>query len=312
MRRSLATLILLVGLGGAAYVWREPLTVFAQQLYGQVLPCTRPITYSIGSIDPRFQISERDVVAVLEKASSVWGHELDRALFQYQESGGALTVNFVYDTRQETTSALRSLDAEITDDKEAYDTVNAEYKRLLAAYDSSRARFEADAAVLRRDISSYEAEVSRVNAGGGAKPSEYARLQQEKTTLSVREDALEKRQRELNSDVAEVNAMVKKLNGLVGEVNTGASTYNAVAGGHGEEFQEAVYQSAPGKQEITVFEYDSRARLSRVLSHEFGHALGLEHVDDAEAIMYRLNQGTNGTPTPADLTELRMACRIAL
>ncbi len=311
MRRLLPTLVVLAGIGAAGYVYREPLSVFASQVYGQVLPCTKPITYSIGTIDPRFNITESDVAAVLAEASSVWGAALDRTLFVYRESGGALTVNFMYDARQETTSALRSLDAAITDDKDAYDAVNAEYQRLLAAYKTAQARFEADAQALGRDTAAYQAEVTRINARGGAKPGEYERLQKEKAVLDARQDALETRRAALNTQASAVNAKVQELNHLAGEVNTGASTYNAVAEGHDEEFEEALYQSAPGTQEIDVFEYDSRARLVRVLSHEFGHALGLEHVADPEAIMYRLNQGTKSELVGADVAELHAACRIA-
>lgn len=311
MPRSLATILIIAGVGGAAYVWREPLHVFAGQLYGQVLPCTWPITYSLGAIDPRFNISESDIVNVLDGASGVWESALDRDLFVYQPHGGALTINFVYDARQETTSALRSLDAEISGDREAYDVVRAEYQEMLAAYEAARARLESDAAVLRKDSAAYEAEVARINARGGARPNEYDRLQQEKAALAARQSALETRRDALNAQASAVNAKVKELNQLAGDVNAGASTYNAVAEGHDEEFEEAVYQSAPGTQEIDVFEFDSRARLSRVLSHEFGHALGLEHVVDPEAIMHRLNQGTSHTPTSADIAELRAACRLA-
>lgn len=89
---------------------------------------------------------------------------------------------------------------------------------------------------------------------------------------------------------------------------------NSIGQSRGEEFTEgeykSEYKSGVYEQEIDIYEFSTKAKLRRVLAHELGHALGLDHVEDPKAIMYRLNQGTNDTLTKDDLAELKTYCNI--
>jgi predicted Zn-dependent protease len=69
-----------------------------------------------------------------------------------------------------------------------------------------------------------------------------------------------------------------------------------------------VYESDGINSKIDIFEFSSRSKLVRVLAHEFGHAIGIEHVVDPKAIMYRLNEANSETLTQDDIAALKEKC----
>lgn len=88
--------------------------------------------------------------------------------------------------------------------------------------------------------------------------------------------------------------------------------YNAIVLSHEREFDQGEYTARAGNQSITIYEYGSHDALVRILAHEFGHSLGIEHVDDPEAIMYFMNESKSPTLTRADYDALSTTCNARL
>ena len=61
---------------------------------------------------------------------------------------------------------------------------------------------------------------------------------------------------------------------------------------------------------ITIYQYDNEYRLVRVLAHEFGHALGLNHSKSAEAVMYPLIRSDSLALAADDIAALKEHCKI--
>ncbi|MSU45472.1 MAG: matrixin family metalloprotease [Candidatus Zambryskibacteria bacterium] len=66
------------------------------------------------------------------------------------------------------------------------------------------------------------------------------------------------------------------------------------------------------KKEVYEIENSDLFKYSpyKSLTHELGHALGLDHIEDPKAIMYRLNNGVNEKLTAGDLELVKNHCGV--
>jgi len=293
--KSAITIAIVAGIAIAGYQYLNP------------APCTRPIAYSIGSFDPKFGISQTQFLADVATAAQIWDDALGRDIF-LGSADGKLKIDLIYDYRQQATAKMQSIGLVINDDKSSYDALKARYDQLKAQYETDKAGLVATKATYEAEKASYDQQVEYWNSRGGAPKAQYAALEAERNKLNSGTVSLNQSIAALNDLVVTVNSASTVLNRLVGELNLNVSSYNAIGQSTGPEFNEGEYVEDASGKHINIYEFSNNDQLIRVLAHELGHALGLEHVDDPKAIMYRLNQSTNEKPTAADLTELMAVC----
>ncbi len=312
MRKIADWLFLIIVLGGAgifAYLNPEIVRGVVRTIEDKVRPCATAITYSIGAVDAKFGISEQALINNLKEAEAVWEEGVSKDLFSYVEKGGDIEVSLVYDERQAATDKLKTLGIRYDQTKESFQALKDRYDSMASQVKAKRTAFENAAAAYKQREATYNADVKASNARGGATRAEYERLQKEKATLEAQFDQVDALQDSFNSDVATLNALGTTINQLIVQLNLSAKQYNQTGVAQGE-FEEGVYRVEGINRSITIYEYSDRLHLVRVLAHEFGHALGLDHVGDSKAIMYKLNQGKNLELSADDLAAVKGQCRI--
>lgn len=291
------------------YYYRTDLFFAGNKFLNKYQPCQKPITYSIATLDEKFGLSKEEFLNDIAEAEKIWESSSGRQLFQYSDSGD-LKINLIYDSRQKATDFLKEIGLVIKDDQATFEALNNRYDELLLAYNKQKAKLEALLESHNATKNTYDKDVDRSNKQGGASKAQFEILEQRRIALNNQVALINKESEALNVLVDSVNSTATLLNKLINTLNLKIDNYNIVGTSNGQQFNEGEYISDGRIATINIYQFNNKTELISVLAHEFGHALGMEHVDNRQAIMYYLNESGGEKLTEDDLNELSRVCRI--
>ena len=272
--------------------------------YTQKGPCEVPLTYKLGTFDTTFGISQSEFRDAAAQAARIWNDAAGKVVLRYDPKG-SIPVNLIYDTRQQLTERNQALTSAIQENKNIAASVKAQFTALEVAYTIKKQTYNAEVAAYTQHVSDYQSEVNYWNSRGGAPQTEFAKLSATKNALGVKRATLEATQSSVNDLATQINGLIDKYNVLADHIEANVNVVNRTAG---KEFEEGDYVQDAHGESIHIYEFSNKIKLVRVLAHEFGHALGLQHNANPKSIMFAVNESWSLVPTKEDILALYAVC----
>ena len=279
-------------------------------------PCGIPIHYALGEADPRFGFDRSVVMEALVEAANLWQSRTGALLFIESDHPLAMSVNLLFDERQQAANTRRSLRGGLDRDRRQFEGEEAALLLWNERIEAARSAHERAAEVLARRVREHEAEIASWNAGSGQRTDARRRaLEAESDALKGALAELERMGQDLDADIASYNRFAADLRQRSEEFRDRVGRYNEATSGVPVESGRYSYDREQGRR-IEVYRAESYDELVWVLAHELGHALGIGHVADPGAIMHAtLHDGgelQRGRVRPASLSDADLAALAAV
>lgn len=240
-----------------------------------------PKGYVLGTFDERFGINKERFLQIVGEAKKIWEDAAGRELFRFKIDG-LMRVNLVYDWREEALLKAKEQRSKLDENGSSFDMLKGDYERKSSSVERERSAYDEAAQSYKFHLEEYNARVGRWNNGENRTESESQILQSRREELDKELALLDSKRLALKSNVDELNALGERVTALAKKFNLEVEMFNG-AYVNQREFEKGVFDG----RNIDIYEFDKEEDLRVALVHEFGHALGIEHVDNPKSIMYR-------------------------
>lgn len=279
------------------------------------VPCAVPLAWRVDRVDGSFGLTTEDARRAVRRAASRWEEAVGRSLFVHRPDIG-FPIRLVYDDRQARSRDRREREEELDRIGRRLDDQRRDLEEEVERHERMRARLQERLDDFRRRLGRHNDSVRAWNQRGGApepvaEEMEAAReaLEAERAELQERERELDALQRSIQEQSDRYNRDVREHRERIEDAEEAFPAERVESGRYRETVEREDGRVVSVDREIRIFRFDDRNDLERIVAHELGHALGLEHTDAEGALMSREygRQGDAGgaqiRPTDLELFE---------
>lgn len=273
--KILGAISVLIIIGGLITISRS--SDFAIASTDSVQPCEQPLTYRFGNIDSRFNITKKELAAIMEKVEELWATALDKDLLDYQKEG-KVAIHLVYGEDQKRTEAERTYAKRIETKQREIETKQREYDLAVKRYQRKKEDFQSTISEYNQAVESYNHAENRLK-----------RMEREINRLK---SSMDRKQQDLETQRQQTIKKSRQLNQLVEEQNRMAANYNSQFS-EPKKFDQGRYIKQGNSEKINIYQFANDAQLKTVLAHEVGHSFGLGHVGNPKSVMHEMMEKQN-------------------
>ncbi|WP_157883279.1 matrixin family metalloprotease [Acinetobacter sp. NCu2D-2] len=263
-------------------------------------PFDSRVRFRIGDIDPRFGLTEQQLIQLSQEAIQIWHQGTAKELFVYDPKA-SLTINLIYDQRQIEHQALKQSQQQL-------DNIQSQNQQNSQQLDQRYQYLQQRQHTLQTERDELSAEFNRLNQ----ERQSWSRIENQdgvnRQRIEQQYQTLKAKAEQLDADIADLRAQNDEYNRQVDQHNQNIESYNVNVTHFNQrfaarEFHKGIYN---GKS-IQIYQFDALDDLRLTIAHELGHALGLGHNHDPEALMYPILSAQNDKHfqlKPADISML--------